>query len=170
MRQYASFFEWYEKGPKELGVVESLVGALSRAHGVYLHSPAEHTPDPPDCVATNARGELVAIEVAEVVCETAARRNAQGKDVYRYWNPGELSEHVERVVLGKDRKVFHGGPYAEVIACLFTDEPALSVEFAAQELTGRVFGPVAQLTSAYLLFSYRPATKSYPAIRLELVR
>ena len=74
------------------------------------------------------------------------------------------------MVLGKDRKVFHGGPYAEVIACLFTDEPALSVKFAAQELTGKVFGPVAQLTSAYLLFSYQPATKSYPALRLELAR
>lgn len=170
MRQYASFFEWYEKGPKELGVVESLVSALSRAHGVYLHSPQEFKPDPPDCTAVNAYGQLVAIEVAEVVCETAARLNAQGKAVYRGWRPGELSDHVSRVIAGKDRKIYHGGPYAEVIACLFTDEPALDPKDAAQELSGKEFGPVAQLTSAYLLFSYRPATRSYPAIRLALAR
>ena len=170
MRRYASFFEWYEKGPKELGVVESLVEALTRVHGIHLHSPREYTPDPPDCVAVNAQGELIAIEVAEVVCEAAARLNAQGQDVYRHWRPGELSAHVAREIQDKDRKVFHGGLYAEVVACLFTDEPALKFELASTELAGSSFGPVRQLTSAYLLFSYDPGTKSYPAIRLALQR
>ena len=169
MRRYASFFEWYEKGPKELGVVESLAEALQQIHGVRLHALREYTPDPPDCVAINTKGETVAVEVAEIVCESAARLNAQAHRADRHWRPGELEAHVRRELKDKDDKHFHGGPYAEVIACLFTDEPAL-LEQARRELAGTIFGPIKQLSSAYLLFSYDPGTKSYPAIPLALQR
>jgi hypothetical protein len=170
MKRYASFFEWHEKGPKELGVVEALINALNQNTALGLHAAQEFTPDPPDCVCLNAFGETVAIEVAEVVCETATRLTAQGHNVYRQWNPGELSEYVAKELTDKDRKQFNGGPYAEVIACLFTDEPALSLEQAMSELQPRTFGPIAQLTSAYLLFSYNSSTKAYPAIKLALAR
>lgn len=100
MRRYASFFEWYDKGTKELGVAETLVEALTQAGESGLHSPIEFSPDPPDCVCQDANGDLVAIEVAEVVCERAARLVAQGHDVYRVWQPGELRSHVARE-LGK---------------------------------------------------------------------
>lgn len=170
MKRYASFFEWHEKGPKELGVVEALIDALNRSTSLGLHAAQEFTPDPPDCVCLNAFGQAVAIEVAEVVCETATRLTAQGHNVYRQWRPGELAEHVATELTDKDRKRFNGGPYAEVIACLFTDEPALSFEQAISELQPRMFGPFTQLTAAYLLFSYDPSTKSYPVIRLALAR
>ena len=168
MRQYASFFEWYDKGTKELGVVGTLVEALAQAGETGLHSPVEFSPDPPDCVCRNAAGELVAIEVAEVVCEEAARLVAQGHDVYRNWRPGELQAHVARELSDKDSKVFHGGPYEQVICCLFTDEPALSPSEAEMELRGKTFGPFNQLTGAYLLFSYSAERKAYPVIRLDL--
>lgn len=170
MKRHASFFEWHEKGPKELGVVEALIDALNQSTTLGLHAAQEFTPDPPDCVCLNAFGEAVAIEVAEVVCETATRLTAQGHSVYRQWRPGELAEHVAKELTDKDHKRFNGGPYAEVIACLFTDEPALSIEHAMLELQSRTFGPVSQLTSAYLLFSYNPSTKAYPVIKLALAR
>ena len=170
MKQYASFFEWHEKGPKELGVVEALMDALNQNTALGLHAAQEFSPDPPDCVCLNASNEAVAIEVAEVVCETATPLTAQGHDVYRRWRPGELAEHVAKELADKDRKRFNGGPYAEVIACLFTDEPALSLEQAMSELQPCTFGPISQLTSAYLLFSYNPRTKAYPVIKLALAR
>ena len=168
MRRYASFFEWYDKGTKELGVAETLVEALNQAGESGLHSPIEFSPDPPDCVCQGANGDLVAIEVAEVVCERAARLVAQGHDVYRVWQPGELRSHVARELSDKDSKVFHGGPYQHIICCLFTDEPALSPEDAATELAATSFGPFKTLTAAYLLFSHSPAIKAYPFIRLTL--
>jgi hypothetical protein len=102
------------------------------------------------------------------VCEEATRLNAKGLRVYRQWNPGELAQHVARELTDKDHKTFHGGPYHTIIACLFTDEPALTVAQAEAELNGQVFGPFSQLTAAYLLFSYQPGTQSYPVVELRL--
>ena len=166
MKTYAPFFEWHEKGRKELGVVEQLIEALQQGAGLALHDPKEFTPDPPDCVCRNAAGESIAIEVAEVVCEEATRLNAQGQAVMRNWRPGELTEHVALVLTAKDGKRFHGGPYREVLACLFTDEPLLTVVQARAELAGRTFGPFGQLTRAFLLFSFESG--SYPLVELAL--
>lgn len=168
MKTYASFFEWHDKGQKELGVVEELVVALNCTANLGLHSERMFSPDPPDCVCLNAAGEAVAIEVAEVVCEKAVRRNAQGDEVFRQWRPGELALHVARQLAEKDRKVYHGGPYQSIIACLFTDEPALTVHQATDELSSEVFGPFQQLSAAYLLFSYQPSTRSYPVVQLRV--
>lgn len=168
MKTYASFFEWHDRGRKELGVVEELVTALNCATGDTLYEPRECFPDPPDCVCLDAAGKSVAIEVAEVVCEEAARLSAQGSNVYRHWRSGELVTHVSRTLAGKDAKSFHGGPYSSIIACLFTDEPALTIEQAESELGTHEFGPFAQIKKAYLLFSYRPATQSYPVIALRI--
>ena len=168
MKTYASFFEWHNKGRKELGVAEQLVVALNRSAHLGLHAAREFSPDPPDCVCLNAAGAAVAIEVAEVVCEKAVRLNAQGSEVYRLWRPGELAAHVARELADKDRKVFYGGPYQSIIACLFTDEPALTLAQAESELANHIFGPCVQLSAAYLLFSYQPDSQSYPAVPLRL--
>jgi hypothetical protein len=167
MRTYAAFFEWSEKSQKELGVVEELIASLNCSAGLGLHSPQIQQPDPPDCYCFNASGERVGVEVAEVVCKRAAHLNAQGKNVMRVWETGELAGHISHRLKDKDKKAYHGGPYAALIACLFTDEPMLSLAQAKSELGGLRFGPFKQLTSAYLLFSYEPSIKSYPLLRLE---
>ena len=112
-------------------------------------------------------GEAVGIEVAEVVCERATELNARGTQVYRVWRQGELAAHLSALLARKDGKPFNGGPYTAVIASLFTDEPALSESDARAELRDVTFGPYTQLTEGYLLFSYQPASKSYPYIRLS---
>jgi hypothetical protein len=86
--------------------------------------------------------------------------------VYRSWQAGELLSQVAHVLNGKDAKTFHGGPYQAIIACLFTDEPALTVTQATAELSGQLFGPFTQLTAAYLLFSYDPGSQTYPVVKL----
>ena len=73
MRKYAPFFEWFDKGRKELGVVEELIASLNRIKQEQFHTPQLCDPDPPDCICLNESGEVVAIEVSEVVCEDAAR-------------------------------------------------------------------------------------------------
>lgn len=168
MRKYAAFFEWRDKCQKELGIVEELIVTLNAISNLGLHSPLSFSPDPPDCICLNASGQRVALEVAEVVCEEATRRNAQGDAVYREWRRGELTAHVAEKLTEKDQKTFRGGPYGSIICCLFTDEPALEFDVARQELHAARFGPFSNLTAAYLLFSYQPATQSYPAIELRL--
>ena len=167
MKEYAPFFEWFDKGQKELGVVEELIESLNATKRTHLHTPQLYRPDPPDCVCENAVGERVAIEVSEVVCERAAKLTAQGHAVYRRWNDGELATHIAQLLFAKDAKTFNGGPYAEVVTCLFTDEPAISSEYASSQLDGAQFGVFKQLTSGFLLLSYDPATKSYPVVPLR---
>ena len=168
MKTYASFFEWHNKSQKELGVVEELVITLNRIAGLGFHSPKEFSLDPPDCICLDVSGNTIAIEVAEVVCQEATRLNARGSAVYRNWRPGELAIQVAHVLEEKDRKTFHGGPYQAIIACLFTDEPALTFTQATTELSGHLFGPFNQLTAAYLLFSYEPDSQTYSVVNLTV--
>ena len=168
MKTYASFFEWHDKGQKELGVVEQLIVALNSGAGLQLHSPYEFEHDPPDCVCSDGAGRPVAIEVPEIVCEKAVRENAQGKNVYRRWQPGELTQHIASTLAAKDTKAFSGGPYTSIIAALFTDEPDLTPAQARAELDLHLFGPYGQLTAAYLLFSYEAESHSYPVLTLRL--
>ena len=70
-RQYAPFFEWPDKGGKELGVAEEFVAAQNAESGLGVADLQLQRPDPPDLTGMTAEGERVAIEVAEVVCEEA---------------------------------------------------------------------------------------------------
>jgi hypothetical protein len=166
-RKYASFFEWPEKDRKELGIVEELVSGLN-ALGLGLRNLRVQRPDRPDCVCEDQNGNSVAIEVAEIVCDDAVRLNAQGHNVYRAWRPGDLGAAITARVGEKDTKTFHGGPFSTIAVCLFTDEPALTVDLTKRELESVGFGPYKQIGAAYLLFSYDPGSKSYPLLPLRL--
>jgi hypothetical protein len=168
MKEYAPFFEWFQKDRKELGVVEEMLESLNRTSGTSFHAPSMQHPDPPDCTCLNTTGGLVAIEVAEVVCKQAAQLTARGEPVMRFWRPGELPARIAELLAAKDGKTFHGGPYAESIASLFTDEPMLTLDQVIGELAGASFGPYKQLTAAFLLLSYDPRTRSYPLVPLRV--
>jgi hypothetical protein len=167
-RQYASFFEWTDKEGKELGVAQEFVKALNAEMGLALSSPRLQRPDPPDAICTSAAGERVAVEIAELVTEEAVRRTAMGEDLLRVWRPGDVSSAVSGLLLRKDEKTFHGGPFGQLYVCLFTDEPMLTIDAAREELAAVKFGPFRQITDAFLLFSYDPGTRTYPVIRLAL--
>ena len=166
MRSYAPFFQWPDRQQAELGVVEVLIRALHQRAERSLHSPRVQHPDPPDCVCLNEDNRLIAVEVTEVVSAEAARRVAQGEPVLRNWQRDELEPDLRDRLADKDSKIYQGGPYSEVIACLFTDEPLLTPELVESELVGKSFGPFRQLTSAYLVLSYVPTLRTYPVYKL----
>jgi hypothetical protein len=167
-RRYASFFEWIDKEGKELGVGEELVKALNLAGSLHLSNLAPCNPDPPDLTCQNAQGDLIAIEVSEIVCEEAVRLNQQGQDVHRIWQPGELQTAIAQRLARKDNVTLHGGPYHGLYVCLFTDEIMLTHQGVSDELSNVIFGPFNKITDAFLLFSYQPGTKSYPVVRLRI--
>ena len=167
MRKYASFFEWPDKDRKELGIVDELVSGLNGL-GLRLRHLRVQRPDPPDCVGEDQNGNSVAIEVAEIICEDAARLNARGHKVCRAWRPGDLGATITASLSKKDTKTYHGGPFSTIAVCLFTDEPMLTVDFAKRELASLSFGPYKQIDAAYLLFSYDPGSKGYPIVTLRL--
>jgi hypothetical protein len=168
MKTYAPFFEWPDKPQKEVGVAEQLMAYVNRARGLGWHSLQPQQSDPPDCVCSDFSGARIAIEVAEVVCSEAAARTARGENVMRLWEPGDAAAHIQELLLKKDGKQYLGGPYKELVACLFTDEFDLDFEELREELKNERFGPMKQITSAYLVFSYSAQAQSYPVLPLEL--
>lgn len=167
-RKYASFFEWIDKEGKELSIAEELVRALNSAEALDPSSLAPCHPDPPDLTCRNGHGELIAIEVSEIVCLEAVRANQKGQDVFRVWGKGELQSAIAESLARKDKINLQGGPYQRFYVCLFTDEMMLTHQGASEELSNVVFGPFQQITDAFLLFSYQPSTKSYPVLRLRI--
>jgi hypothetical protein len=167
-RKYASFFEWIDKEGKEFGVGEELLKTMNSAGSLQLSNLALCNPDPPDLTCHNNQGDLIAIEVSEIVCEEAVRLNQQSQNVYRNWQPGELQAAIAERLVRKDKVTLQGGPYQGFFVCLFTDELMLTHQAASDDLSRVIFGPFSQITDAFLLFSYQPDTKSYPVVRLHI--
>ncbi len=169
MKAYAPFFEWPDKPQKERRIAAHLVAYLNRERMLGWHSLRSQLSDPPDCVCTAADGAAIAIEVAEVVCSEAAARTARGENVMRRWEPGDATAHIRDLLQKKDAKTFLGAPYKEIVACLFTDEFDFVYEEVREELKEVRFGPMRQLTSAYLVFSYKALVKEYQVIELDFI-
>lgn len=167
-RKYAPFFEGDDKESKEYSVGEELIRALNASCSFQLSSLALCKPDPPDLTCKDAYGNQIAIEISEIVCEESVSLNQQGQDVCRVWKHGELQAVISERLTRKDKIRLQGGPYKYLYACLFTDELMLTPQSAAEELAGVSFGPLNQITDAFLLFSYQPGSKSYPVIKLRI--
>jgi len=165
-RTYATFFEWPDKSVKECGIVQTLIDSVS-GDAYQIDSLNSHSPDPPDCTCKNISGGLVALEVVEFVLEEAVERSARGEKVWVWWEPERVRRHIQHLLKVKDEKEFDGGPYAEIVIVIHTDEPALTADDAHAALSGIIFGPFDQITRAFLLFSYVPS-RDYEAIELSL--
>lgn len=155
-RTYASFFEWPNKQIKELGIVQDFVEELSR-HGLVWRDARVYQPDPPDCVCFDENGNIIALEVVELVSREAIERNHRGEDVLCIWTPQDIKRGIDSILSGKDRKAFNGGPYAEIAVVIHTDEPLMILEEARTALEGCTFGPFDKVTKAFLMFSYMPS-------------
>lgn len=166
-RKYAAFFEFGGKWQKEISVGEELVRALNAELGYGLERLELHEPDPPDLTCYMG-GDLIALEVTELVCAKAVKANQRGRDVYRDWRPGEAAEALREVLFRKDTIRLQGGPFKELWVCVFTDELMLTPDRMAEELTAVTFGPFGQIAKAFLLFSYQPGKATYPIAPLKL--
>ncbi len=171
VRKYASFFTWPDQKIEERGALRDLLHSMQLSGEAEYSEPTSSPVDPPDCIVLDRDGRLVAVEVTELVSGEAIQRNQWGEKIYRDWKPNEVADEINRLVLGKDGKKFHGGPYAKKIVLIFTDEIVLQACQAeyAEYLAGQSFGQVNQMDEAYLLFSY-DGTDRCPYVKLRLKR
>jgi hypothetical protein len=177
-RLYASLREGGTKEQKELGALTDLIESMKRAGESVYRDPANSPVDPPDCTARTMSGELVAVEVTEFVSQQAieinerAKRAAGGQPrprdlVYCQWNKEDFLSHVTAQLREKDSKTYLGGPYAEIIVLIHTDESFLFRADCEKWLAGQSFGPFTQINTAFLLCPYEPPI-GYPYLRLPL--
>jgi len=166
LRRYASFYEWHDKQQKELGIVQELLASLA-SQGIELFDPQIHQPDPPDCICNDRNGNLVALELVELVSQEAVERNEKGEAVYRWWEPVDIRSEIASLLAKKDAKAFNGGPYSEVAVVIHTDEPALVADDARAALSGLEFGPFRRISRGFLMLSYMPG-RGHEVIQLPL--
>lgn len=167
-RKYASFFEWFDKGQKELGIVETLLQSVAFKGAETFLNLSISLKDPPDCIAEDQSGNLIGFEVRELVDEEAVRLNAQGKEVYRNWEVNEVIKELESIIVEKDSKTFHGGPYKRLILVIHTDEFVLDFQTLKPFLEICEFKKTNQISEVYLLFSYDPEISHFPHIQLKI--
>ena len=124
--------------------------------------------DPPDCVAYNMNNRLVAVEVTELVSGDAVRMNEQGHRLYRDWMPPDVVRGIEKCLAEKDRKCYEGGPYAQIVVVIHTDEMTVTSQTSGNVVPAATFTKCRQLTDAFLRFSYDPNFGRCPYVRLML--
>ncbi len=177
MRLYAPIREGGTKQQKELGALRDLLESMARGGDSPYLDPRVWQDDPPDCIAETTCGALVAFEVTEFVSQEAialsekarpGRKAAPKNDrmVYRGWDRAGFLERIAAILKEKDSKTFKGGPYAEMVVLIHTDEPLLLRHDCESWLSDRQFGPFQRLTSAYFLCPYEPHV-GYPFVRVR---
>ena len=178
IRPYATYWKWTRRGKavEELAVARALVDAVG-GPPLEFRELRVQVPDPPDVVGERANGQVAAIELAELVDEkaiavslAALRKGKPEQVVHRYWDQPTLVAAVDQLLGEKDRKKLMGGPYAEYIVLLYTDEYFLRRDEVEQWVGQHVFGGISQATDAYLMLSYDPTIDGYPFVRLSLAR
>jgi hypothetical protein len=147
--------------------------------------------DPPDCELELEGGQLIGIEISEVVDEKAVRIHAARRKALKNasasrliavgskdanWSRDALvayiGERLKRKDVHPDRR--KGGPYSRYVVALPTDESAVTFEFAQQALAETRYD-TQYIDGAFLLLSYLPSSgQEYPdgcpVIRIDIRR
>ena len=171
-RGHADFFQWApNRDVEEWGVVNHLRESL-QADGIEIFRDAVirgRGNDPPDCEARSPNGDRIAIEVTELVDPAAIVAHKRG-DLYTWtsWSQASLRGALQERLSAKDQRYseLKGGPYAQYLLLVHTDEPMLSYDSARTLLDGVAFKRPAHIDRAFLLISYDPRLERCPYIEL----
>jgi hypothetical protein len=172
-RKYAGFFHARNKAVMERGIGIDFLRSWEHSEGVTLLGLRASPVDPPDLLADAKDGGLVGIELTEFASQEAVEKNETGRSCFRVWKDDDVIAALRSIIRGKDEKAFNDGdssrPYSGRVLVIHTDEP-MATPGPYRDLLGDVnFGPAAQLTDVFLLFSYHPGEgDTYPLIRLVL--
>jgi len=165
-RKYASHWECGDKLQKEKGVAKDWLDQSDTYHNLVC------MPDrncAPDFTIQDAKNNLIALEITELVDEKAVGENERDNRVYRdYVDKEEIECKLSKILCKKDQKKYHNGPYKKIIILIHTDEPMIQYEYHNDVIKDMNFTNFKQINEAFLLFSYHPKNQSYPCIKLNI--
>ncbi len=170
-RSHAGHFAWEtDRQVAEMGVALQLADELV-ADGLGFFNDLRHPGvgnDPPDCEAVLNSGEIIGIEITELV-HSASAAAARACKPYNWhdWRQ-ELIPKLDEIIRKKDRAVVEGGPYSEYVLLIHSDEPWLEIDRIRVNLAAHVFPATKLISRVYFLISYDPSTRRYPYFRLRI--
>jgi hypothetical protein len=165
-RKSVSFWERPDSKMKKLAIIEEFTASLGGCGGPSLYFPrlAEVSPD---VIAQDAKGRLVGIEVTQLASEEAVRHYEGGQSVLRDWTIEEVISEIEKRIKENDDKKCHGGPYADLLLLIQTDEPTICFNDYAGHLQSHLFAGARQLSAVYFLFSYHRTVTGFRCALLK---
>ena len=173
---YAPFFDWPDKNLKELQILKSFIESMERKEMSGWRNPHNSEEDPPDCLAEDEKGNLIAVEITELVDEKARLLNEGGKnrapkEVYRLWETEGIVQKIKSILQNKDKKCVHikkkMGNVKKVVLLIHTDEFELNKERLEMVLKGTVFNGLRNIDEAFLILSYDPSIEYCPILQLS---
>ena len=175
-RGYADSFGWPpDRDLEECGVVRVFCETLKKESNLFLDINSIMSRgrgnDPPDCEVKDLDGNIIGIEVTELV-DPEAIVAFKKKQVYEWaeWDKSKLIDAINNRLGAKnipDR--IKGGPYAGYILIIYTDEPVLNADYIKDLLKGYRFAKRNLIDRAFLFIFFDPIYKTYPCIELEFV-
>ena len=166
-RKSVSFFEWPGSEMKELAILEEFTASLAACGGPSLVAPRHAVKAPPEIIAQDQEGHSVGIEVTHLADQEVAREHEAEQALYRDWTAEEVINEIEKRIRETDRKPYHGGPYADLLLLIDTDEPKICYNDYAESLGSHVFTALQHFTKVYLLFSYDRTGAEYRCMLLK---
>ena len=173
-RGYADSFEWRpDRDLEEYSVVKLFCEALEKEGKSFIDSNSIFSRgrgnDPPDCEANDLDGNLIGIEVTELVDPQAiiASKKDQVYD-WAEWDKTKLIDAINNRLEEKDIPgQIKGGPYTSYILIIYTDEPVLNADYAKTLLKEYRFARRNLIDKAFLFIFFDLKYKTYPCIELE---
>ena len=173
-RGYADSFEWSpDRNLEEYGIVKLFCEALAKEGKSFIDISSiisrGRGNDPPDCEGNDLDGNLIGIEVTELVDPEAIIAFKKNQDYqWAEWDKSKLIDAINNRLEAKntpDR--IKGGPYKSYIIIIFTDEPVLNSDYTKDLLKGYRFAKRNLIDRAFLFIFYDPIYKTYPCLELK---
>lgn len=170
MRSANSYGTWKDKPIAERGwACDALAAAGFRVQQLTSSGKGE---DPPDCRALIS-GEVVGIEVTELVDDKLLKRNISARErndpsavQYRIWDQELLVTELQKIIARKENGHWKGGPFARKILVIHTSEFTLTAKLVSELLVGQRF-QTQFFSDVVLALQYEPDF-DIPAFRLPL--
>jgi len=125
--------------------------------------------DPPDCEVKDFDGNIVGIEVTELV-DPEAIIAFKKNQVYEWaeWDRTKLINAINNRLDAKNiPERIKGRFYKSYIIIIYTDEPVLNPDYVKNLLKGYNFAKRNLIDRAFLFIFFDPIYKTYPCIELE---
>jgi len=173
-RGYADSFEWRpDRDLEECAVVRLFCEALEKECKPFIDRNSiisrGRGDDPPDCEGNDLGGNVIGIEVTELVNPEAII--AFKKNQVYEWAEWDRTKLIDAISNRLDAKNFperiKGGPYKSYILIIYTDEDVLNADYIKDLLKGYLFARRNLIDRAFLFIFFDPIYKTYPCIELE---
>lgn len=170
-RKHANFFEFWKKPVKETGIFEEFITKLEEHLGVPIKSWKLADNDPPDIVAELENGQTIGVELTELVNKDAIDAQIHKPEAYSgialNFGADEALIKINSIIDSKSDKLRNVvSMYDQLILLIHTDEIMLTSATFVKSMQNHKLHSSNVFNSVHLMFSYEPASKSYPVVSI----